>query len=171
MAHDPELPLDRTLIPSPPTRPKHPVFDNEDMGKVGDLIQIICLNVFQSSIPTIITSTLMFKSVSVQLLAELLRSKNPEDLQEANRLIKNMVKEVRHVRAPCLTQASRSSSNDAFTVFCQDEARVQKVTKRMHTLEEVNINVRLLTEMLSHYNKDSSSDSDKEIIKVCVRAL
>uniref|UniRef100_A0A672FST6 Golgi associated, gamma adaptin ear containing, ARF binding protein 3b n=1 Tax=Salarias fasciatus TaxID=181472 RepID=A0A672FST6_SALFA len=88
VTHDPELPLDRTLIPSPPTRPKHPVFDNEDMGK---------------------------------LLAELLRSKNPEDLQEANRLIKNMVKE--------------------------DEARVHKVTKRMHTLEEVNINVKLLTEM------------------------
>lgn len=104
--HDPELPLDRTLIPSPPTRPKHPVFDNEDMGK---------------------------------LLAELLRSKNPEDLQEANRLIKSMVKE--------------------------DEVRVQKVTKRIHTLEEVSINVKLLTEMLSHYNKDSSSDSDKEIIK------
>uniref|UniRef100_A0A672ZAB5 Golgi associated, gamma adaptin ear containing, ARF binding protein 3b n=1 Tax=Sphaeramia orbicularis TaxID=375764 RepID=A0A672ZAB5_9TELE len=106
VTRDPELPLDRTLMPSPPTRPKHPVFDNEDMGK---------------------------------LLAELLRSKNPEDLQEANRLIKNMVKE--------------------------DEARVQKVTKRMHTLEEVNINVKLLTEMLSHYNKDSSTDSDKEIIK------
>uniref|UniRef100_A0A667XU76 Golgi associated, gamma adaptin ear containing, ARF binding protein 3 n=1 Tax=Myripristis murdjan TaxID=586833 RepID=A0A667XU76_9TELE len=103
---DPELPLDKTLIPSPPTRPKNPVFDNEDMGK---------------------------------LLAELLRSKNPEDLQEANRLIKNMVKE--------------------------DDARVQKVTKRMHTLEEVNINVKLLTEMLSHYDKDSSTDSDKEIIK------
>lgn len=34
VARDPELPLDRTLIPSPPTRPKHPVFDNEDMGKV-----------------------------------------------------------------------------------------------------------------------------------------
>lgn len=103
---DPELPLDKTLIPSSPTRPKHPVFDNEDMGK---------------------------------LLAELLRSKNPEDLQEANRLIKSMVKE--------------------------DEVRVQKVTKRMNTLEEVSINVKLLTEMLSHYNKDSSSDSDKEIIK------
>ncbi|XP_034749254.1 ADP-ribosylation factor-binding protein GGA3 [Etheostoma cragini] len=106
VTHDPELPLDKTLIPSPPTRPKHPVFDNEDMGK---------------------------------LLAELLRSKNPEDLQEANRLIKNMVKE--------------------------DEARVHKVTKRIHTLEEVNINVKLLTEMLSHYNKDSSTDSDKDIIK------
>lgn len=103
---DPELSLDPTLIPSSPTRPKHPVFDNEDMGK---------------------------------LLAELLRSKNPEDLQEANRLIKSMVKE--------------------------DEVRVQKVTKRTNTLEEVSINVKLLTEMLSHYNKDSSSDSDKEILK------
>ncbi|XP_061893278.1 ADP-ribosylation factor-binding protein GGA3 [Entelurus aequoreus] len=103
---DPELPLDRTLMPSPPTRPKHPVFDNEDMGK---------------------------------LLAELLRSKNPEDLQEANRLIKNMVKE--------------------------DEVRVQKFTKRVSTLEEVNINVKLLSEMLSHYHKDRSSESDKEIIK------
>lgn len=34
VTQDPELPLDMTLIPSPPTRPKHPVFDNEDMGKV-----------------------------------------------------------------------------------------------------------------------------------------
>lgn len=31
---DPELTADKTLIPSPPTRPKNPVFDNEDMGKV-----------------------------------------------------------------------------------------------------------------------------------------
>ncbi|XP_037113579.1 ADP-ribosylation factor-binding protein GGA3 [Syngnathus acus] len=106
VTRDPELPLDRTLIPSPPTRPKHPVFDNEDMGK---------------------------------LLTELLRSKNPEDLQEANRLIKNMVKE--------------------------DEVRVQKASKRCNTLEEVNINVKLLSEMLSHYDKDSSSESDKEIMK------
>uniref|UniRef100_A0A4W5KJH7 Golgi associated, gamma adaptin ear containing, ARF binding protein 3 n=1 Tax=Hucho hucho TaxID=62062 RepID=A0A4W5KJH7_9TELE len=103
---DPELPVDKTLIPSPPTRPKNPVFDNEDMGK---------------------------------LLAELLRSKNPEDLQEANRLIKNMVKE--------------------------DDVRVQKVTKRIHTLEEVGINVKLLSEMLSHYDKNRSSQSDREIIK------
>lgn len=43
---------------------------------------------------------------------------------------------------------------------------MHKVTKRIHTLEEVNINVKLLTEMLTHYNKDSSTESDKEIIKV-----
>lgn len=52
--------------------------------------------------------------------------------------------------------------------FCQDEARVHKLTKRLHTLDEVNINVKLLTEMLSHYNKDGSTESDKEILKVCV---
>ena len=55
--------------------------------------------------------------------------------------------------------------------FCQDEARVHKVTKRINTLEEVNINVKLLTEMLSHYNKESSPESDREIIKVCVTTL
>ncbi|XP_060721378.1 ADP-ribosylation factor-binding protein GGA3 isoform X2 [Tachysurus vachellii] len=106
ISSDPELTVDKTLIPSPPSRPKNPVFDNEDMGK---------------------------------LLAELLRSKNPEDLQEANRLIKNMVKE--------------------------DDVRVQKMTKRMHTLEEVNNNVKLLSEMLSHYDHDRSSDADRDLIK------
>uniref|UniRef100_A0A8C2JVJ4 Golgi associated, gamma adaptin ear containing, ARF binding protein 3b n=1 Tax=Cyprinus carpio TaxID=7962 RepID=A0A8C2JVJ4_CYPCA len=75
----------------------------------------------------------------INLLAELLRSKNPEDLQEANRLIKNMVKE--------------------------DEARVQKIAKRNNTLEEVNNNVKLLSEMLSHYDRDRSSDADRELIK------
>lgn len=63
------------------------------------------------------------------------------------------------------------ANNDVSIYFtllccCKDEARVHKVTKRLHTLEEVNINVKLLTEMLSHYDKDSSTDSDKEIIKV-----
>ncbi|XP_048870163.1 ADP-ribosylation factor-binding protein GGA3a isoform X1 [Brienomyrus brachyistius] len=103
---DPEIPVDKTLIPSPPVRPKNPIFENEEKSK---------------------------------LLAELLKSKNPEDLQEANRLIKNMVKE--------------------------DEARMQKVTKRMNTLEEVNNNVKLLNEMLSHFNREESSDGDKELIK------
>lgn len=45
---------------------------------------------------TVLRMTTVFVLTCIfQLLAELLRSKNPEDLQEANRLIKNMVKEVR----------------------------------------------------------------------------
>ncbi|KAG8509617.1 ADP-ribosylation factor-binding protein GGA3, partial [Galemys pyrenaicus] len=103
---DPTIPMDRTLIPSPPPRPKNPVFDDEEKSK---------------------------------LLAKLLKSKNPDDLQEANKLIKSMVKE--------------------------DEARIQKVTKRLHTLEEVNNNVKLLHEMLLHYSKEESSEADKELMK------
>ncbi|XP_036921613.1 ADP-ribosylation factor-binding protein GGA3 isoform X1 [Sturnira hondurensis] len=103
---DPPIPVDRTLIPSPPPRPKNPVFDDEEKSK---------------------------------LLAKLLKSKNPDDLQEANKLIKSMVKE--------------------------DEARTQKVTERLHTLEEVNNNVKLLSEMLLHYSKEDSSEADKELMK------
>ncbi|XP_008829643.1 ADP-ribosylation factor-binding protein GGA3 isoform X2 [Nannospalax galili] len=103
---DPPIPMDRTLIPSPPPRPKNPVFDDEEKSK---------------------------------LLAKLLKSKNPDDLQEANKLIKSMVKE--------------------------DEARIQKVTKRLHTLEEVNNNVKLLHEMLLHYSQECSSEADKELMK------
>ncbi|KAL1779415.1 ADP-ribosylation factor-binding protein GGA3 isoform X1 [Sigmodon hispidus] len=103
---DPPIPMDRTLIPSPPPRPKNPVFDDEEKSK---------------------------------LLAKLLKSKNPDDLQEANKLIKSMVKE--------------------------DEARIQKVTKRLHTLEEVNNNVKLLHEMLLHYSQEYSSEADKELMK------
>ncbi|OCT60677.1 ADP-ribosylation factor-binding protein GGA3 isoform X2 [Xenopus laevis] len=102
---DPEIPVDRTLIPSPPTRPKNPIFDDEERSRV---------------------------------LAKLLKSKNPDDLQEANMLIKSMVKE--------------------------DEVRMQRASKRTHTLEEVSNNVTLLQEMLTHYSNDSS-DGDKELMK------
>lgn len=93
--HDPEIPLDRTLIPSPPTRPKHPVFDNEDMGKVTEASCIKSLSRVWCCCGLMTAAVFVYRCVVFQLLAELLRSKNPEDLQEANRLIKNMVKEVR----------------------------------------------------------------------------
>lgn len=48
----------------------------------------------------------------------------------------------------------------------QDEARIQKVSKRLHTLEEVNNNVKLLSEMLLHYSKEDSAEADKELMKV-----
>lgn len=40
------------------------------------------------------------------------------------------------------------------------------MTKRLHTLEEVNNNVKLLSEMLLHYSKEDSSEADKELMKV-----
>ncbi|PKU34204.1 hypothetical protein llap_15493 [Limosa lapponica baueri] len=82
---DPVIPADRTLIPSPPPRPKNPVFDDEEKSK---------------------------------LLAKLLKSKNPDDLQEANKLIKSMVKEELYER--CETKrrtlfklASETEDNDS----------------------------------------------------------
>ncbi|XP_038125569.1 ADP-ribosylation factor-binding protein GGA3a [Cyprinodon tularosa] len=72
-------------------------------------------------------------------LAELLKSKRPEDLQEANRLIKNMVKE--------------------------DEVRSQKAAKQRSTLEAVNNSVKLLNEMLAHFSPEDSTEADKELIK------
>ncbi|XP_068448515.1 ADP-ribosylation factor-binding protein GGA3a [Clinocottus analis] len=72
-------------------------------------------------------------------LSELLKSKKPEDLQEANRLIKNMVKE--------------------------DEVRTHKEKKQKSTLEAVDNSVKLLNEMLAHFNPDDSSDGDKELIR------
>lgn len=72
-------------------------------------------------------------------LAELLKSKKPEDLQEANRLIKNMVKE--------------------------DEARSQRTAKQKSTLEAVNNSVKVLNEMLAHFSPEDSTEADKELIK------
>uniref|UniRef100_A0A4W6FRT4 Golgi associated, gamma adaptin ear containing, ARF binding protein 3a n=1 Tax=Lates calcarifer TaxID=8187 RepID=A0A4W6FRT4_LATCA len=70
-------------------------------------------------------------------LAELLKSKKPDDLQEANRLIKNMVKEV-----------------------CQCQNIKMKCSGHL-----VNNNVKLLNEMLAHFNPEDSTDGDKELIR------
>lgn len=40
------------------------------------------------------------------------------------------------------------------------------MTKRLHTLEEVSNNVKLLSEMLLHYSKEDSAEADKELMKV-----
>lgn len=47
------------------------------------------------------TFALTFDTLLVQLLAKLLKSKNPDDLQEANKLIKSMVKEVSGLGLGC----------------------------------------------------------------------
>lgn len=105
MQSDPLIPMDRTLIPSPPPRPKNPVFDDEEKSKVqrtpvcrvlrrglarcrGELHFLWGLPRWAAAFP------FTFDTLLFQLLAKLLKSKNPDDLQEANKLIKSMVKEV-----------------------------------------------------------------------------
>ncbi|XP_065066428.1 ADP-ribosylation factor-binding protein GGA3-like isoform X2 [Rhopilema esculentum] len=73
-----------------------------------------------------------------KLLAMLLKSKNPEDLQAANKLIKTMVK--------------------------QEEERLEKFSKRVQELETVSNNVDLLNEMIDAYSP-SMSESDQVVMR------
>uniref|UniRef100_A0A4W3HYG3 Golgi-associated, gamma adaptin ear containing, ARF binding protein 1 n=1 Tax=Callorhinchus milii TaxID=7868 RepID=A0A4W3HYG3_CALMI len=78
-----------------------------------------------------------------KLLARLLKSSHPEDLRAANKLIKEMVQE--------------------------DQKRMEKISKRVNAIEEVNSNVKLLSEMLDNYKKEETSESNEEIMKLYQR--
>uniref|UniRef100_A0A4W3IRY7 Uncharacterized protein n=1 Tax=Callorhinchus milii TaxID=7868 RepID=A0A4W3IRY7_CALMI len=73
-----------------------------------------------------------------KLLARLLKSSHPEDLQAANRLIKNVIKE--------------------------EQEKTEKVTKRVHAIEEVNNTTRLLNDMLTLYSGHSLPESEHEAL-------
>ncbi|XP_047405965.1 ADP-ribosylation factor-binding protein GGA1 isoform X2 [Sciurus carolinensis] len=75
-----------------------------------------------------------------KMLARLLKSSHPEDLRAANKLIKEMVQE--------------------------DQKRMEKISKRVNAIEEVNNNVKLLTEMVtSHSQGDTASSSSEDLMK------
>ncbi|XP_070227721.1 ADP-ribosylation factor-binding protein GGA1 isoform X5 [Bos mutus] len=83
-----------------------------------------------------------------KMLARLLKSSHPEDLRAANKLIKEMVQE--------------------------DQKRMEKISKRASAIEEVNNNVKLLTEMVMNHSQGgaaarSSEDLMKELYQRCER--
>ncbi|XP_059537586.1 ADP-ribosylation factor-binding protein GGA1 isoform X1 [Myotis daubentonii] len=76
-----------------------------------------------------------------KMLARLLKSSHPEDLRAANKLIKEMVQE--------------------------DQKRMEKISKRVSAIEEVNNNVKLLTEMvMSHSQGGAAAQSSEDLMKV-----
>lgn len=74
-----------------------------------------------------------------KILQKLLQSKDPEDIQAANWLIKSMVKE--------------------------DDKRAELKSRRVSELESVQNNVRLLNEMLDSYKPGISSADELDLIK------
>ncbi|RDD43995.1 ADP-ribosylation factor-binding protein GGA3 [Trichoplax sp. H2] len=76
-------------------------------------------------------------------LARLLRSNHPDDLQAANRLIKNMVK--------------------------QDQHKLEKHSQRLNDLERARNNGKLLSDMLDYYST-SSSGQEKETMEELYRS-
>ncbi|XP_074864826.1 ADP-ribosylation factor-binding protein GGA1 isoform X3 [Carettochelys insculpta] len=79
-----------------------------------------------------------------KMLARLLKSSHPEDLRAANKLIKEMVQEL-------------------FPL--QDQKRMEKISKRTNAIEEVNNNVKLLTEMVTNYSKGETTESSEDLMK------
>lgn len=75
-----------------------------------------------------------------KLLTRLLKSNHPEDLQAANRLIKNLVKE--------------------------EQEKSEKVSKRVSAVEEVRSHVKVLREMLSMYRRPGQALPDQEALQV-----
>ncbi|EMP33129.1 ADP-ribosylation factor-binding protein GGA1 [Chelonia mydas] len=74
-----------------------------------------------------------------KMLARLLKSSHSEDLRAANKLIKEMVQE--------------------------DQKRMEKISKRTNAIEEVNNNVKLLTEMVTSYSKGETTESSEDLMK------
>ncbi|KAL8221950.1 UNVERIFIED_CONTAM: ARF-binding protein [Gekko kuhli] len=74
-----------------------------------------------------------------KMLARLLKSSHPEDLRAANKLIKEMVQE--------------------------DQKRMEKISKRVNAIEEVNNNVKLLTEMVTNYSKGETTETNEDLMK------
>lgn len=72
-------------------------------------------------------------------LERLLKSRRPEDLEQANALIKSFVK--------------------------KDEEKIEKLSNRAQELEKIQNNVRLLSDMLIHFNSTTISDGEKETME------
>ena len=71
-------------------------------------------------------------------LRKLLQSKNPEDLQTANMMIKSMVS--------------------------KDEERMERLSKRLQQLQSVTSNVKLLDDMMESHRRGGSSSDEMELM-------
>ncbi|KAG5894353.1 hypothetical protein JTB14_031914 [Gonioctena quinquepunctata] len=85
------------------------------------------------------TNSVFHDEEKSKILQKLLQSKDPEDVQAANWLIKSMVKE--------------------------DDKRAELKSRRISELESVQNNVRLLNEMLDSYKPGTSSTGELDLIK------
>ncbi|NXC11553.1 GGA2 protein, partial [Orthonyx spaldingii] len=74
-----------------------------------------------------------------KLLARLLKSSHPEDLQAANRLIQSVIKE--------------------------EQEKSAQVSRRVNTISEVSENVKRMDELLENYRRHELSSADQETLQ------
>ncbi|EPY74528.1 ADP-ribosylation factor-binding protein GGA2 [Camelus ferus] len=102
-----------------------------------------------------------------KLLTRLLKSSHPEDLQAANRLIKNLVKEVGIFQWVLQNQCMNSAECcGGLPELSTEQEKSEKVSKRLSTVEEVRSHVKVLQEMLSMYRRPGQAPPDQEALQV-----
>lgn len=111
------------------------------LKKQGVIKEIPNLNIAAGAenVPKRKVNSIFTDTEKSKLLQKLLQSKDPEDIQAANWLIKSMVKE--------------------------DEKRVELKSRRAMELESAQNNIRLLNEMLDSYVVETTSKDEMELIK------
>lgn len=67
---------------------------------------------------------------------------------------------------PLLQVAHESKDILARVLPLQDQKRMEKISKRVNAIEEVNNNVKLLTEMVTNYSKGETTESNEDLMKV-----
>uniref|UniRef100_A0A8C7UTX0 Golgi associated, gamma adaptin ear containing, ARF binding protein 3a n=1 Tax=Oncorhynchus mykiss TaxID=8022 RepID=A0A8C7UTX0_ONCMY len=124
---DPELPLDKTLMPSPSSRPKNPVFENEEKSKVRCfLLMIHCVPVglrqacavFQDEVrlqrASKRSSTLEEVNNSVKLLNEMLSHFSRDQSTDGDKeLIKELYGDCDKLRGTVFKLATETEDNDS----------------------------------------------------------
>lgn len=109
-------------------------------------------------------------SLCHQLLARLLKSARPEDLETANRLIKSTIKEVRRAVEVifALLPFVRFGFHLCVCVFVfQEQEKAEKVSKRESTLKEVESSTKQLRDLLEQHTITGTSLGPSGDVKVC----
>uniref|UniRef100_A0AAZ3PCR3 Golgi associated, gamma adaptin ear containing, ARF binding protein 3a n=1 Tax=Oncorhynchus tshawytscha TaxID=74940 RepID=A0AAZ3PCR3_ONCTS len=124
---DPELPLDKTLMPSPSSRPKNPVFENEEKSKVRSfLLMIHCIPVGLRQVCAVFqdevrlqraskrSSTLEEVNNSVKLLNEMLSHFSRDQSTDGDKeLIKELYGDCDKLRGTVFKLATETEDNDS----------------------------------------------------------
>ncbi|NXX27969.1 GGA2 protein, partial [Nicator chloris] len=86
-----------------------------------------------------------------KLLAKLLKSSHPEDLQAANRLIQSVIKHWQDL--------------PVFHFSSQEQEKAAQVSRRVSTISEVSENVRRMDELLQSYRRRELSPADQDTLQ------
>lgn len=70
------------------------------------------------------------------------------------------------VPVPTCGEGGRQTPLTHLHLPLQDQKRMEKISKRTNAIEEVNNNVKLLTEMVTSYSKGETTESSEDLMKV-----